>query len=168
MSDSFEILAPIAEANAAAFYLTYNLNFNYWPKYFKNLLLCYNPYEYQVRYFQVQFCIINHISFDIYCFILQLNYHVGLGELNREFKTKLQKLYEHVYRKAQFINNRITSYSISLDGIVDYHGNFFFTRDEMGNYHRTNQVAEVRWCNYRSLREYLRSCGVYHHFYNSY
>lgn len=168
MSDSFDHLVPIAEANAAAFYLTYNLNFNYWPKYFKNLLLCYNPFEYQVRFFQIQFIVINRIHFDIYLFILQLNYHVGLGTIDRNLKNKLSKLYDYVSRKALSSPTSISSYNITLDGVCNYNNDYIFRRDELGDYVRTSEVAVTRYCNLRNLREYLRSIGVFHHFYNSY
>lgn len=160
-------LFPIAEAHAAAYFLTKVLYFDKWPKYYQHLMLCYNPWEYEVRFFQIQFCIVNRLPFKYYKFILLLNYHVGIGSINSELEKKLKDLYNYVFRKVLVDPSYVTSYNICNDGVTDYTNNDLFRRDEMGNYYQARQRITPRYCNIRNLNDYLRNIGVYDIFFQN-
>lgn len=157
-----DYLFPLAEAHAAAFFLTKICFFEKWPRYFQHLMLCYNPWDYEVRFFQVQFCIINRLPFKYYKFILLLNYHVGIGAIDLKLEKKLKQLYHYVFRKVIVNPSYATSYNITRDGVTDYTNNDLFRRDEMGNYFETRGRVNPRFCNIRSVTDYLRNVGVYH------
>lgn len=126
-----------AEVWGAERYLLQALNFNAWPRYYKQLMFCLSPWHYLVRYFQIQFCIINRIPFRYYIWFLKLNVEIGKVEIPHLFYKKLEQLYEYVYRKALHDGTTCRSYSVFNDIVMDYNGSVVFN-SEMRNYVNEN------------------------------
>lgn len=113
-----------ADKQAAAYYLANTLHFKKWPSFYKELLICYSPYNYLVRYFQMQFCVLNRIPFPYYLWFMSLNYNCVNMKL--QFKRKLEKLYDYVLRHATDNPTMCRSYSITQDSIANYNGDLIF------------------------------------------
>lgn len=160
--DSSDYLFPLAEAHAAAIFLNNVMNLQKWPSYYQHLMLCYNPWDYEVRFFQIQFCIVNKLDYIYYKLILKLNYWCGVGELDNRLEKKLRKLYEYVLRKSVSDPSSITSYNVANDGVTDCRNIDLFRRDEIGNYYESNGRVRPRYCNYRSMIDYMSNLGVYY------
>lgn len=148
-----------AELQSAASFLI-QLRYDKWPRYYQHLLLCYNPFEHEVRVFQCHFIVINHIPFGYYLLLLKLNYHVGYY-LPKRLYVKLLKDYNYVLNKAFKSPISVRSYNITLDGVCNYNTDDVFRRDELGQYFQNNYHPKPQFCNYRLMREYLTKIGLY-------
>lgn len=155
-----ELYEPFLAAN----YLVNNLQFNKWPQYYRILLLCLSPRKYKVRYYQIQFCIINRIPFEIYVWLLVLNHN--FDPTNTTFINKLRNNFEYVYNYAARHPTKIHSYSINVDGVIDFMGDSYFRagRDDfiehVIDYDSIRGELKNEYCNPATEQRHLINLNV--------
>lgn len=124
--------------------------FNSWPRYYRRLLTCENPSYYNIRYFQVIFCIINQITLDDFReFIVYLNPHGRF--ISDRVWNKIRHLFDYIPRKAQLYPHLFKSYNINLDSISDIYNN---------RYETTEPDEPVRYIHCDSVYRLHNNIGV--------
>lgn len=93
--------------------------FGSWPVYWRAHFFGRSPFKNLIRFQQIQFCVVNHISCSDYInFILHLNVNVS-GELNEEWRSKIRSHFDYTLSVMQVDPYYVSSYSVEYGCMVN-------------------------------------------------